>query len=740
MAKSKRADKDLIRTIRDRYKIMADADSENRKLAMADMKFVNVPGMQWDDNMKLERGNRPCYEFNKLRVSGKRIINEMRSNRPQGKVRGVEDGDVETAEIYEGLIRNIWNVSDGDTVIDYAGEYQVNGGMGAWRINTEYSDDTAFDQDIVIEPIKNPFCLYADPAAQDALKRDAEDWILTEKISKKAFETKYKNAKRLSFDDTEFDDNEDWEDDNSVRVAEYWFKEPYDKEIWLVGDMAIDSTSPEAASIPPEAITRTRTVRCHKIMMCIVGGGDAILEGPVEWAGSEFPFVMIFGEYIVIDGKTYWWGLPRFGKDAQRSYNVAGTAVIETIAMAPKAFDWATADNAKGHVEKWLEAHQKNYPFKLYNPDPKNGGAPPARVGGADIPIALIQQMEIASQDIRDVLGIHEASFGEEGNEKSGIALRSKQNQAAMVTYNFPDNMAKGVRRTWEILIDLIPKVYDTQRSVRILGKDGAESYEKINERTQDAQGNATVLNDLQVGKFDVTVTIGPSYATQRQEAAETLTQMAQADEALMPTSADLVYKSMDIPYADEIAERRRLMLPAPIQKMLTEGKKMPPEVAAAQAQVDRAMEVVQQQTQLVQAAIEEIKDDQAKAEKAKSEVKGLISDLDVKRAQFDADIATKMAALTVKEAGIQQREGQIQGQQDQADKAVGEVSEAQKAVSEIDGMVSQFMEASADVLKQINDAMGELKARPKVKAIHIQREPGQPPKAVPEYEEATPA
>ena len=153
------ADKKLLLRIRERIQKMEDADEENRRKAMEDMKFVYVPGSQWDINMTKERGQRPCYEFNKIRVSGKRVINEIRANRPQGKVRAVEDGDIELAETIEGICRNIWSSSDGDTVVDYAAEYQVNGGMGAWRITTEYASDDAFEQDIVVEALRNPFNL-----------------------------------------------------------------------------------------------------------------------------------------------------------------------------------------------------------------------------------------------------------------------------------------------------------------------------------------------------------------------------------------------------------------------------------------------------------------------------------------------------------------------------------------------------------------------------------------------------
>ena len=295
--------KALLARVRERFEEMEDADRDNRRKALDDMKFVNVPGEQWDANMKKKRGLRPCYEFNKLRITCKRVINDMRANRPAGKVRGVEDSDKDTAEIYEGLIRNIWNRSDGDTVIDYAGEYQVTSGMGAWRIITKYATEDAFDQDIMIEPFQNPFCLMCDPSAKDHMKRDAMDWIVSDRVSAEAYEKRWPKKEPISWEASEFDDEGDWDDDDSVRIVEYWWKEPYDKELWQLADgKVIDGESDEAKLIPPEAVKKKRIAKCHKIKMCIASG-EAILE-EADWAGSEFPFVLIFGEHMVIDGKV----------------------------------------------------------------------------------------------------------------------------------------------------------------------------------------------------------------------------------------------------------------------------------------------------------------------------------------------------------------------------------------------------------------------------------------------------
>lgn len=726
MARKKKQDdasRDLLVKLRKRFEVMEEADHENRIQAMLDMKFVNLPGWQWDDNMKKERGNRPCYEFNKLRVSGKRVINEIRANRPQGRVRGVEDGDVEKAEMIEGLCRNIWNTSDGDTIVDYAAEYQVNGGMGAWRVSTEYADDEAFEQDIVLEPIKNPFNLYCDPSAKDFMKRDAEDWILTDRIAKSAYESRWPDKAVIDFDTVEFEDHNDWQDGETVRIVEYWYKEPYDRELWLLQDgRTVDAADPESKKVPREAIVRTRNVKSSKIMMCIASG-EAILEGPTEFAGPDFPFVMVFGESVVIDGKNYWWGLPRFGKDAQRSYNVAATATIEKIANAPKEYEWVTPTQIEGLAERIMEAHQKNFPVRIYNPDPKAPG-PPVRIQGADVPVALIQQMQLASQDIRETLGIHEASFGQESDEKSGVALRAKQSQAELVTYNFPDNMAKGIQRTWEIMIRLIPKVYDSQRTMRILGQDGEEDYVTLNQQTLDpATGQAVTLNDLSVGKYDVTVTVGPGYATKRLEAADTYLQMAQANPELMQVAGDLVFKSLDAPYADDIAERLRTLLPPPIQQMLAKDKPIPPEVQAVMAQAQQAMAQVQQQGVLVQQAAQEAQQEQAQSDKAKAEIQVAAANLKAQQAQFEAQVAKAQADLQSKAFEIQQAQGQDQLAKERQNLA----AEVAQAVDQINGLAAQFMQHAVQAMQEIkSQQIPQIPPRPRIVAVKAKRVNGE--------------
>lgn len=729
MAKSK-SNKDLLARIRERYKVMAEADQRNRREAQADMRFALVPGEQWDPNQKKDRGDRPCYEFNKIRVTGKRIVNDMRANRPQGKVRAVEDGDKAAAEALEGICRNIWHVSDGDTVIDYAAEYQVFGGMGAWRIVVDYASDDVFEQEIRIEAIRNPFCLFADPAASDPIKRDATDWILTERIAKSEYERKWPKADVIEFEGNEFDDDQDWEDENSVRICEYWYREPVQKRIALLSDgqtVNMDELTPEqqqAMAAAGVSIVRERTAQSWDIYMCIASG-EAILEGPTKFVGRQFPFVVVYGEWVVIDGKPQWCGITRFAKDAQRSYNVARTSITETIAAAPQAKYLVTPKQITGLEQQWAVAHKENMPFLPYNNDPSV--PPPQRMGGADVPVALIQESQLASEEIKSVTGIFDASLGKQSNETTGIAIRARQAQGEIATFNYADNMAKGIKRSWEIILDIAPKVYDTQRTVRVLGVDGAEKYLNIN--GQNPQTGEVI--DITRGKYDVAITTGPGFSTQREMAAEIYTQLAQANPAVFPIAGDLIFKAMDLPYSDKMAERMKAMLPPQIQQMESEGKPIPPEAQAALQQADQMMQQVQQMGQLVQQAAAEAEQGKSEAEQAKAEVKLEQANLKTLQAQLDKEVAEFKQLVAETQASM----AQDQAATDATNKSTEDANKLDSALAEIQQAVAQYMTQATQALAEIQARSApQIVVPPKPRILGIQKKgPGM---FVPVYED----
>lgn len=697
MEKSKKSNKDLLTRIRKRYPQMVEPDRENRAAAMDDMKFALVPGNQWEPKQKKDRGNRPCYEVNKLRTTGKRVINQMRENRPQGKVRAVEDGDKATAEALEGLVRNIWQVSDGDTVIDYAAEHQVFGGMGAWRVVVDYADDDAFDQDVRIEALRNPFCLYADPACSDPSKRDAMDWILTERISKTEYEMRWPKAEVTDFEESEFDDEEEWESDERVRICEYWYKEPVERTILQLSDGRVvrsDDLTPEdeqAMAAGMLQVVKQRQTRSHDIYMCIASG-KAILEGPTKFAGRKFPFVIVYGEWTVIDGKPFWCGITRHAKDSQRAYNIATTAINETIAAAPQAKYLVTPKQITGLESTWAVAHKQNQPFLVYNPDP---AAPaPQRMGGAEVPVALMQQAAMASEEIKAVTGIFDASLGNRSNEQSGVAIRSRQAQGEIATYNYADNMGKAIAQTWDIIVDCVQAIYDTPRMVRVLGVDGAEKYLGIN----GGDPNSDKARDVTRGKYDVAVTAGPGFSTQREQAAETYTQMVQAFPDMMPIVGDLMFKAMDLPYSDKMSERMKAMLPPQIQQMESQGKEIPPEAMAVMNQAQQALQMAEQQSQLVQQAAAEAEQKIAEADKAQAQVAQAVAEFEVKKAQFETQVAETQTKFAQQAMDLQTQQGETEAGNERESLN----NELGKALAEIQQAVAEYMTQATQTLAEI--------------------------------------
>jgi hypothetical protein len=689
--KKRQQAKELLEEMREGYQKAVDADRENRDKYKEDMRFVFVPGEQWDDAIKTARGkDRVMYEFNELRVKVKNTINHIRSNRPSAKIRGTENDDVQKAEIYQGICLNAWNRSDGDSVTDYEAEHQVAGGMGAMRVTTQYVEDSVNDQDIGLEAIRNPMCLHADHGCQDEMKRDAKRWWLHSKLPKEDIEARYPNKEVVEFAPEDGQDYDD--DDDGVWVCEYWKKVPVKKRLCLLSDgKTIDKAT--VTQLPAGVtILKERTVDSHKIVQYICSG-DAILEGPNDWAGMHFPFVIVYGNFIVIDGKTHWYGLARHSKDAQRAHNVMATSVYETIASAPQAKYWTTAEQAKGNLGQWKEAIDKNLPAMMYNADPKAPGPPP-RVGGADVPVALMQATVMSSEAIKATTGIF-SNLDELENQTSGKAIQARSAERSIATYNYGDNMSKAVRRIYEIWIDLIPKVIDTPRTMRILGKDGSEKYVQVN--TFDPV-TGKVINDLSEGKMDVVVTQGPSFATQRMEMAETMIGLSQTDPTLMQIAGDLIVGSLDFPNAQAIADRKKAMLPPQIAAMMNSDKPPDPQALAMMQQAEAVMQNAQLMGQQVQEAAMQAATEKAGADKAKADVQTAIANLKTQEAQLATDVANfkTLVAQTQLKAQEQQSATEDNNEMDGLRNDIG------AALVEIQDKATQMMAGYAQQMAQI--------------------------------------
>lgn len=591
------------RIVMDRFNKAWEADRFNREDALSDLKFV--AGDQWPEGVRMQREaqGRPVITINRMPQFIRQVTGDMRQSRPSIKVSPVDDeGDPEIARMYNGIVRQIERQSKADMVYTMAFQATVGCGIGHFRIATEYAKDSVTEQDIVIKQIQNPLGVFWDPNAKEVDRSDANWCFVVEGITEEAFKARFPKAVLSPINYNEGQDSFlFWQNNDQLRIAEYWYKRPKKRILALMDDgKTVDLTEfkeelrqflPIARKENGEPIQRE--VEGFEVEMCIVSGSE-VLEGPYKFPVAHIPIIPVVGEETVIGTQVVRSGLIRHAKDPQRLYNYWRSSAAEMIALAPKAPFLLTPEQIKNHRAMWDRANVSPLPYLLYNPDPAAPGAAPQRVAAPQPPSAMWQEAQIAADDMKGTTGIYDAGLGAKSNETSGRAILARQREGDTSTYHFFDNLAYAIRRAGEIVCALIPKIYDTERVVRLLNEDGSEAWVRINQSTIAEDGQPIVINDLSVGKYDVTVSTGPSYTTQRVEAANAMVEFARAYPNAAPAMLDKIAKMMDWPEHEEIAARLKAMLPPPLQQLFD----VIDETGGDKAKMAEAMQAMQSQQQ----------------------------------------------------------------------------------------------------------------------------------------------
>lgn len=577
-------DADFLREARKRFQSGIDADLENRKRDEEDRKFFK--GEMWTDAELKERNGRITLKIPRLGQFVKQVTGEMRQNKPAIRVLPKEEGNEELSKVYSAIIRHIESLSDAHRIYNKAAEQAVIGGIGWFRVLTEYLDEHSFDQEIIIKPIRNPLSVVIDPDARELTRHDMNWAFVTELVSKAKFEKQYPKVGLIDFESPN-DEFAQWVQGEFVRVAEYWYKKPVKKTLARFSDGSTDYTDDidlnainqarMAQGLEPVMVVEEREVEVQKVCWCRMTGADIIDKG--EWNGKYIPLIPVIGEEIEAGDEIYRHGLIHNAKDAQKSYNYARSAMVEHIGNQPKSPYLATANQIKNYKSMWENANSGNPPVLIYDPDPSAPGAP-QRVQPPTLPQAWYKEAEVADGDMKATTGIYDASLGERSNETSGRAIIARDQQGETATYVYIDNLVASIRLCGLMLIDLIPHIYSNERIIRIVGEDGSiEAFAQVNTRLP----NGMTWNDLSQGTYDVEVTTGPAYATKRQQAADWMMQFVQAYPPAAQVAGDLMVKAMDLPNADKLAHRLKMLLPPGVdpeadqQRMEMQQQMQPP-------------------------------------------------------------------------------------------------------------------------------------------------------------------
>ncbi|TPG50185.1 hypothetical protein EAH75_01430 [Rhodanobacter glycinis] len=352
----------------------------------------------------------------------------------------------------------------------------MEAGIGYWRVVTDYPNERTFDQEIYLRRVKDPLTIYLDPDITEVDGSDARFAFVYEDRPRELFEKEYPKYKDSAPHGTLGESGDGWSDKDTVRVAEYYRrKEKKDKLI------ATESGVVKASNLPPEIRAemladpnaKVRDIIEQEIEWFLIVG-DEIADKNI-WPGKYIPIVRVIGEETVIDGKLDRKGHTRALKDPQRTYNYWTSAAVEFVALQSKTPYIAPVEAISGLEVYWESANRDNLALLPYNGLDDQGKAipPPSRQAPPTFAPAYLQGLQVSGEELQAVSGQYEAQFGEKSNEKTGIAIQARQRKGDNATYHYIDHQAIAIRFTGRILIDLIPKIYDTKRVLRIVEENG---------------------------------------------------------------------------------------------------------------------------------------------------------------------------------------------------------------------------------------------------------------------------
>ncbi len=704
-------DADIIQMAMDLFEDSQDGSNYNRIEAEEDIRFARL-SEQWPKDLKQtrEEEKRPCLTINKLPAFIRQVVNDSRQSKPGIVVAPIDNGaDPDTAEVLTGLVRSIERNSNAGIAYDTGIDNAASCGFGFFQLSIEYANDYSFDKEIRIVPIANPLSVHWDVTD---VGMDAKDWrycFVSELLNEKKFEQMYPGAMKVSFEGDINQRESWWLSDDGVRVSAFWLKEEDTSKLLLIDDIEDPNSNPAAileseyqANDQMKAMVESglwkvideREVKVPKVTRRIITGAE-VLE-TLEWPGPTIPVCPVWGEVVVLDGRRYLRSMIRDAKDSQIMFNYWRTMATELVALQSKA-PWIGPEGfvPEGQQYKWETANIKNYGYLEHV-----AGKKPERQGFAGIPAGAIQEAINASDDIKAITGIHDASLGAQSNEISGKAILARQRESDVSNFHFADNLSRAIQYGAKCIVDAIPSVYSQRETLRILGEDMKEKVIKlattVNKLQIEQDGSDEKVYDLSIGKYDVTVKAGPSYSSQREETREVFVEMMRTMPQVAPYISDYLMEHMDFQGAEKLSQRLKSLLPPHIQKMEMEenSKGLPPEFQQAMKQAQmiiQGLEVKLKQAESEQAPkMKELENENEKATRdaqvdlAKANADSLKAQNENKKMEDELILKQEENTLKARELDIKEREVKVKEDELSIDERKARALEAQAGIDDV--------------------------------------------------------
>jgi len=605
-----------------------EADHDNREKAREAHLFVDKRDGQWEPYWWTNNVGKPRYTFDMVNPIVDQVVAEIEQAAFDIKVSPMSgEASKETAIIIDGLVRNIEAMSRAKDIYINAGRGMATAGYDGWMVSHKYSDPQSFDQDLVIETVANFIDrVWFDPAAYLQDKSDAQYAFLLHAMSVQEYVKRYPEGSQASVSiDREGDAY--YDKGQVIVVGQLFYLEQEACELVLMSNGSVYTIDDDFKKVVDELTmlgieqVRTRKAYKNKVYSRFFDQIDW-LEDKEETIFDRIPIVPVFANFKITENKTIYWGVVEKLLDPQRVLNYSLSREIEEGALAPRAKYWMTLTQAAGHEDALATLNTNSDPVQFYNPDPESPGAP-MQQGGAQVNPGLRTISESMRQLIGQTAGMFAASMGDNPGLQSGVAIESLQSKGDNGTIKYFRALEAGITATGEILIKAIPKVYDAQRTVRLLYEDGSTEMQVLNEPVIDQQsGEIVTLNDLSKGQYSVSCRAGPSFRNRQQETIETIIEIAKVDPSIVGMAGDILLNAIPTSAATQIGERKRL-------QMMAQG--LIPQSQMTEEEVQQQQMSAQSQGQAQDPAMV-----LAQAEMAKAQAEQMRAQVEVQRLQLE--------------------------------------------------------------------------------------------------------
>ena len=641
----------FVKAIVNLYAKDVDADRHNIEPARQDIQFVI--GDQWNPNVRRarERLNKPVLTVNRLPAFVAQYMGSWLQNDTTLKVIPARGGSKAIAEIRQGLIRGITRERTAKRAINKAMENAYICGIGNFGVCLKDAKNDVFLRDIAFECIDDPFGVIWDRASTEPTGADANHCTVREYMTKDDFHKAYPEAEGdAGWVSDEMTDTvmtgHGWEIDDMVSVAKFWqmHEEPVTLGLEAETGDVIDLTdvpeedragmvAPDKDGLPMIRDTVRRYALCHVLT------SSRVLEGPYRLDVSRLPVFRVEGWSLQEANVRYRWGFVRNAKDPQRLHNYWRSVLAEELSKSVST-KWLLDTTAmkNGMADQFRNSHRTGDNVVFW--DSQNGGAKPEMFPPPQMNSAVLTEAGMSVQDIKDVTNKHEASLGIQSNEVSGRAITARQRVSELGDAIYLDNMNAALGEAGRVVNELIPVVYDTNRTIKVVGEDDVDMVQEINGTAGDA------TPDVTIGKYDITYTTGPSYATKRQEAVDVMMTLMNTMPQVGNVIADIIVRNLDIPGAAEIEERLAMMLPPG----MVNAERLPASRREAVMQKQQeAQQQAQQQQQIQMAQFQAMMAEQqaktqeflARAQKQMADAERTMAEVGVAREKVRLDAAT---------------------------------------------------------------------------------------------------